>query len=203
MPLDFPEPPKESLASLREGLQRLPARNKSAFSTESSGGQIPRISQAHQVFVLNPQEVMAGKGLDAARPTSWRYLLDQDTSGLAENSSTATAEVAYQGGTHVFSNLQHGWMANATRQAVKVGLELEAVRDGTFELRVLRLPAVRIDSVWLKNKVAGDDIVVPIRSAIESLSAFRPYSGDEFLSKIQEYLKKTTPFDNSPLNLQH
>ena len=202
MPLDIPDPPKESLASLNEGLRRLPARNKSAFSTEAAGGETPNISLAHQVFVLNPQEVMAGKGLDAAKLTSWRYVLNQGGSGPLENSSAATAEVAYQGGAHVFSNLQHGWMANATRQAVDVGLKVQAVRNGVFELRVLRMPAVRVDSVWLKNKSGAGDIVVPIRSAIEGLSAFQPYGGDDFLFKVREYLEKEEPFDNSPRNVQ-
>jgi hypothetical protein len=202
MPLDFPEPPEESLLSLREGLRRIPARNKSAFETEAAGGSSPVIAFAHQVFVLNPQEIRAGKGLNAARPSSWRYVLNQGTTGPLADSPIATAEVSSQEGGHVFSNLQHGWMANATRQAVDVGLKQQAVQSGSFELRMLRIPAMRVDSVWLKNKVAASDIIVPIRSAIETLSAFQPYDGEDFLSKVRDYLEKHEPFDNSPRDIQ-
>ena len=112
MPLDFPSPPKESLASLDMGLHELPARNKFAFTTEAAGGQSPTVSLAHQVFVLNPQDVVSGKGLDSANAASWRYILNQQPAGAFGNSSTATAEVAYEGGTHVFSNLQYGSAGN-------------------------------------------------------------------------------------------
>src|SRR5580704_8997991 len=152
MPFEFPEPPKESLASLSEGLKRLPTSSKNAFTAEVAGGGRPTISLPHQVFVLNPDEIMAGAGLDAARPTSWRYVLNQESSGFLKDSSIATAEVIQQKGAHVFSNLQHGWMANALRRAVDVALEIAPVQKGTYELRMLRIPAVRIDSVWLKNK---------------------------------------------------
>jgi hypothetical protein len=202
MPLDFPSPPQESLVSLQEGLQRLPARNKYAFATEAAGGQPPSISLAHEVFVLNPQDVVAGKGLDSATATSWRYILNQQAAGAFGNSSTATAEVVYDGGAHVFSNLQHGSVGNATRQAIEVASKLPAVQNGAFDLRVLRMPATRVDSVWLKSKSGSGDIVVPIRSAIETLSAFRAYDSEEFLSKVKEFLEKQEPFDNSPRVLQ-
>jgi hypothetical protein len=63
----------------------------------------------------------------------------------------------------------------------------------------LRIPAVRIDSIWLKNTAAAGDLLVPIRSAVPTLSAFQAYSGDDFLSKLREFLDKQEPFDNSPL----
>jgi hypothetical protein len=199
MPLEFPAPPKESLVSLSEGLGRLPASSKYAFTTEAAGGGRPDISLPHQVFVLNPEQIRAGAGLDSATPTSWRYLLNQDSSGLLADSATATAEVMDQDGAHVFSNVQHGWMANAMRRAVGIAQEIPTVQNGAFEFRVLRIPAVRIDSIWLKNTAAAGDLLVPIRSAVPTLSAFQAYSGDDFLSKLREFLDKQEPFDNSPL----
>jgi hypothetical protein len=198
MPLDFPVPPKESLTALSEGLGRLPATGKSSFTIKAAGGQLPRISFPHQVFVLNPEQIRTGAGLEDATPTSWRYILNQDAIGLPGDSATATAEVMDQGGRHVFSNVQHGWMANAVRQAVAIAQNAATVQNGAFELRMLRIPAARIDSIWLKDKAAAGDILVPIRSAIETLKAFQEYSGDEFLSRLREFLDKQEPFDNSP-----
>jgi hypothetical protein len=198
MSLDFPEPPKESLSSLTEGLGRLPAYSKYAFTTEAAGGKPPTISLPHQVFVLNPEQIRTGAGLEAATPTSWRYVLNQDVSGLLEGSAVATAEVMDQDGAHTFSNVQYGWMANAVRRAVGIAQGLAAVQKGAFELRMLRIPAIRIDSIWLKNKVAVGDILVPIRSAIPTLPAFQSYSGDEFMAKLRDFLDKQELFDNSP-----
>jgi hypothetical protein len=198
MPLRFPEPPKESLVSLSEGLSRLPAFSRHAFTTEAAGGARPNISLPHQVFVLNPEDIRRGAGLDAAKPTSWRYILNQEASGLLETSSTATAEVLDRGGAHVFSNLQHGWLANSLRRAVAVVRNISTVQKGTFDLRMLRIPAVRVDSLWLKGNTASDDILVPIRSAIAALIAFQTYGRDEFLSRVRDYLEKQEPFDNTP-----
>lgn len=119
-----------------------------------------------------------------------------------ENSATATAEVVYRDGAHIFSNLQHGWLANATRRAIDVAAKLPAVQAGSFDLRVLRIPAERVDSLWLKNNTTNADIVVPIRSAIDVVTAFQPYSADEFLSKIREHLAMKEPFDDRPKNFQ-
>lgn len=202
MPLETPQPPVEVNQSLREGLQRLPARNKHAFATAMGGGAVPTISNPHHVFTMTPQQIASGVSLDAAKPTAWRYLLSQPTQdlagGSAGGSAVATAEVADQEGGPRFSNMQHGWIANATQRAIAVAQKLPEVTTGSFELRMLRLPPLYLDAIWLKNNAAGNDLVIPIASLSKQLVPYQPYSADDFLARIRDLAAQKLGFDNAP-----
>jgi hypothetical protein len=199
MPLNIPVPPAPSQEALRRGLQSLPARNKQRFITESMGGAAPSVSLPHQVFVLRPDDVLRGSSLDASQPTGWRYLLDQPVIGAAGGAGTsrATAEVSERGGQHQFVNLQHGWMAAATKQAFDKVSALPSIASGSYSLRFLRIPALYLDALWLKDTAQNRDLVVPIASR-GSLVAAQVYEATNFLTQVRSLATAKSGFDNRP-----
>jgi hypothetical protein len=196
MPLEFAQPPSESVSSLNQGLGALPAFQRHGFTSEAAGGNKPSISLPHRIFVLTPQEVMRGASLNEAQPVSWQYILDQQMLG-APASGSSTAEVMERNGTHVFARLQHGPTAGLFRRAIETVQQTPTVQAGKFEPRLLRI-VPEIDALWLKDKVSSKDMIVPILSRIGTLVQFQTYTGEDFLSKASEYFKKNPRSDNSP-----
>jgi hypothetical protein len=198
MAIQNPEPPEASEQEAMRGLQQL---RKDKFSADVMGGAAPVLSDAHQVFTLGPSEINAGAGLDAAKAAGWRYLIGQPASVPAGGSSVgplAVAEVSDQNGVYKFAQRQEGWLAKQTRQTMDIAAKLPAVNSGAYEIRMLRLPAIsRIDALWLKNKGAGSDLIIPIASNSPDLVAGKSYTSDNFLTLVRALAKKPV-FDNSP-----
>jgi hypothetical protein len=207
MALDSPKPPAAVTASLTAGLRRLPARNRNSYATEMGGGSPPAVSTPYQVFTLSPEDLTGGSSLEDAKPTAWRYLLSQGSQGLAGGSAleefkeapeVATAEVLIKDPAPQFSQLQFGWISNATQRAIAVAQALPEMSSGKYELRMFRLPAVYVDAIWLKNKEVGSDLYIPILGVHKALTPFRAYRSDEFLSTVRDLVAKKARFDNSP-----
>jgi hypothetical protein len=207
MPLESPKPPAAVTASLTDGLRRLPARNRNSYATETAGGAPPTVSTPYQVFTLSPQDLAGGSSLEAAKPIAWRYLLSQASQGLAGGSAVedfkeapevATAEVLTKDAAPQFSQLQFGWISNATQRAIAVAQALPEMRTGKYELRMFRMPAIYVDAIWLKNQDAGTDLYIPIIGIHPELEPFRPYQSDEFLTIVRELVARKARFDNSP-----
>jgi hypothetical protein len=178
-----------------------------------SGGAPPEISPGLQVFALTPDQLLTETPSEAAKPTSWRYLLSQapqpPAGGSAgeepkEAAEVATAEVLDQSveGQSVgpqFSHLQYGWLGSATQRAISIAQSLPEVANGNYELRMFRLPAVYVDAIWLKNNGDGDDLFIPILSMDKNLKPFQAYKEKDFLAAVRQLIIEKAKFNNSPV----
>jgi hypothetical protein len=198
MPVNMPDGPPESRQALNEGLDRMPARRRNVFATMAAGGAAPSITHPHQVFVLTPDLLLSGRGLEAARPTGWRYLLNQPTLALAAGTATASAEVAEREGRHEFQQLQYGWLGNATLQTIDAVQNDAAVNAGSYDLRMLRVPALRLDAIWLKNNNPGLDLVVPIASQDPRLRPQQVYQAADFINVAHDIARDMPTTSNAP-----
>lgn len=198
MALTSPEPPPAAQQTLREGMERLPGRVKNAFSTAAAGGLSAEVSSAHEIFSLNAEEISNGAGLDAAQPVGWRYLVNQPANALIGGSVAAAAVVTGHEGSYEFSHLQHGWLASATARALAAAEKLPRVASEAFDVRLLSMPALFVDALWLKNTGAGEDLVVPIASLSKKLLPDQPYSPGEFLNILRDLSEERLQFDNAP-----
>jgi len=198
MALEIPNPPEESRKTLVEGLRRLAPRAKGTFMSESLGGAPPEIANAHQVFILSPQAIADSRDLSAAKAVGWGYVVNQPATNLSSGSSVVAAEVLERGGGHAFSNMQQGWIGRATQRTIAVAKTLPQVIAGSYELRMLRIPALYTDTLWLKDRVAANDLIVPIASASNQVRADQPYTVINFLSLMRDLIGQKKGFDNSP-----
>ena len=197
MALNIPPAPLASAQALRQGLQALPERNKQTFMTEASGGAPPEQTLPHQVFLMSAGDVLASGALDNSRPAAWRYILQQPAD-LKGGVARVTAEVTETQGGYRFANLQHGWITEATRNAVQYARSLPQVANGSFDLRMLRIPALLLDALWLKNRDQGEDLVVPIASRCPVVRPNTVYRPMEFLAAVKDLAAKVMSFDNQP-----
>jgi len=59
------------------------------------------------------------------------------------------------------------------------------IAPGSFELPQLRIPALHVKAVWLKDKAGTNDVVIPIAPTDPVLTPERRYSVPEFLAALR------------------
>jgi hypothetical protein len=185
MGLVVPEPPKSSLASLRESLGALAERG----SFSAGGLREARVDQIsattpHQVFNLTLEDARRGKVMEHARSSGWRYLLAVDDRIVA-SAETESREGARQ----AFSQVNSGPFVVGTIEAFTVAERAANEQEGGLELRLIHVPALYLMSLWLKplgEDGSDDSIFIPIAPTPSGLEPNRVYTSEEFGSRLAE-----------------
>ena len=82
--------------------------------------------------------------------TAWRYLVEEAGAAVASAEVGVDAKGAVRGLDHV----NEGPFVKATAAAQKAAAKLPQVRDGKVEARVIRVPALYVMALWLKDSTA-------------------------------------------------
>src|SRR5512142_2659057 len=83
MALIAPKPPQQAVDAVHSTFLEL-NKNRAFRSPALRSATGPlQLTEPHQVFTLGLADLAAGKGLDAAKPTGWRYLVQEDDKVLA------------------------------------------------------------------------------------------------------------------------
>jgi hypothetical protein len=183
MSLVVPDPPEESVEALRTTLGQLAARGQfSDRRLERVRPEQVTATVAHQVFTLGVADLIDERrderGLAAARPTAWRYLIEADRQVVAA-AETVSGD---KDRPHVFSQLNHGPFVTGTMQALGVA-ERYAV-DSDVELRALHVPALYVLALWLQpvgSSTWDTATLIPVSPAPPGIEANRPYRAAELL----------------------
>jgi len=200
MPIKSSQPPTEALEALQTGATRMryvpgtevteppplaPTRN--VVQQDDAG--VP-----HQVFHLSLDDVLVGKGVSDARATGWRFLLGGRTS--AHNGTVA--DVHGEGIAFEFGGLNHGPQAVKMMDVLQQAERLPEVRDGDFEPRLLRVPSLYVDAIWLKERQTGRDLIIPIPPSLPPLVVGRHYSAPEFEAVLRQEAAARKPAPPPP-----
>lgn len=135
--------------------------------------EILELVAPHQVFTLGLDAVL-GQGMQEAQPTGWRFLVGDGRRILA------SAEVA--AGPDQSPSLNYGSYVNATAEAIDWIEELPDIAAGSFELRLLKVPALYVAAAWL---VDDRSLVVPLAPAPAYLDAGHSYPEQEFIAMLR------------------
>jgi len=157
MPLHLPDPPHGAPDEVRSKLREF--ADHSRFSTEGLRSASPDqldVSTPHQVFTIGLDDLAAGRGLEAAQPVGWRYIVEAAGQPIASAETTVGAD----GTTHHLSQLTEGPYVEATALGVRAARQLPELEAAGFELRLLRIPAVYLMALWLHSPTT--DLMVPL-----------------------------------------
>jgi hypothetical protein len=116
------------------------------------------LAQPHQIFSLGLTDLVSGRGLEAAKPTGWRHLVQSGENALASAETALTPA----GSDHVFSAFNSGRLVASTVEAIRTAQQLPRVKQGSFELRLLRVPGLYFTAVWLRDTQGTDDLLIPL-----------------------------------------
>jgi hypothetical protein len=157
MALEQATPPPEAAQLVVDALARLAAVGGGAADAVKPEA-LNRLSLAvpHPVYLVDTVDITSGKQLEAARLVAWRFLV------LDRQTAVGAVELACDpdGKNLKFASFNVGPFVQETQTAVNRAEQLDEVKNGSYELRALRLPSVYVMSLWLKNKGQGKDLMV-------------------------------------------
>jgi len=155
MRLVGPAIPADLSAKVAASLQdrpeiRAPERRRDALAldeTASAGISVP-----HQVFTLRLDSIASADPFAEAMPASIGYLIDEG----GEVTATADVPLAAAGDERLLPSMTRSAVAPAIAVAIRAA---EAADDGEdlYELRVLRVPALRVEAIWFAPIAEGTD----------------------------------------------
>ena len=87
--------------------------------------------------------------------------------------------------TSRFASLKEGPQVRAFYRQVQALQQAPDIGLRSFELAQLRIPALHVKAVWLKDKGGTSDVVIPIAPTDPALTAGRRYSVQELLAALQ------------------
>jgi hypothetical protein len=148
----------------------------------------------HPVFELDLEDLHKNAGLNHARSGRWRYLVMQGPSTIAAAEVTADA----LGKAQSVSSVNRGPFVEATQVGIREAERLPSVQNGSFELRLLRISALYIAALWLKDTVGDADTLIPLAPAPDYLTPGQAYSAPEFLDRARAAAQPQSSFDSRP-----
>lgn len=141
------------------------------------GADPERLSVAapHPIYACQVSDVAAGRLLDAAVRTGWRYILFDGNRpyGAAEVSEDAET------GAFGFSNVTTGGEVEQSVAALAM-LDDADTFEGDLEVRLLRVPALVVSAIWLAGEA---DVLIPLVTihGLQQLGRYRESQALEFL----------------------
>ncbi|HTS61031.1 MAG TPA: hypothetical protein VMH28_03350 [Candidatus Acidoferrales bacterium] len=158
MPLIAPEPPPQVAETVQSTFRAaVEPRSVKIPALRRAAGPLT-LTEPHQIFSLGLNDLAAGRALEGAKPTGWRYLV-RDTENVLASAETAIRE---GGAEHVFSAFNASAAVASTVRALQTARGLPEVRGGSFEQRLLRIPALYFTALWMHSTQGGEDLLVPL-----------------------------------------
>jgi hypothetical protein len=198
VPIEYPKPPADAEKAATDGVldvHRSETHGRArARSLRDIGEGGRRLASPHAVHNLGLSDLAKPGRLADAPMTAWRYLVEEAGATIASAEVGVDAKGAVRGLDHV----NEGPFVKATAAAQKAAAKLPQVRDGNVEARVIRIPALYVMALWLKDLDGDDDVVIPMAPAPPFLEANRPYSEREFLKALAGPAKARGQFSNAP-----
>jgi len=193
MPVTFPSPPSDGSAALQRGLEairtgrQLDPRGGAAALAVSPNASAMR---PYPVYELGLDDLAAGRGIDAARPVAWRYLL------VSNGRARQAAEIVPDrgGGGSQFGALTTGFVAGE-EEALRLAEQLPEIKQGTYEIRALRVPALYVMALWLKDVQGDDDRFIVMPPAFPPVQALHAYATRDLLGVLHPMAKQKAPLE--------
>jgi hypothetical protein len=168
MPLVSPAPPREVLEAFTTGVRafvREPVDDKT-YETAFIGEPpvLPTLKDvaepqaAQQVFLLALNDAADGRGAEKAREAGWRFFAgDSEDTALLGRVSRRGPQEPWR-----MTSASYGPRVWAALQESRALQALPRVRDAPYELRVLAVPALQLETFWMVAQAQGDtDLVAP------------------------------------------
>jgi hypothetical protein len=192
MPIDIAQPPPASISSLSAVLPKIAgnrgiaskapllAQGANRMLQEQGASNAPTPMLSAPVYVLGLDAIVAGRDLSAAKLAMWTHFFPSARDG---DDQLMAADV--NADTSRFASLKEGPQVRAFYRQVQALQQAPDIGLRSFELAQLRIPALHVKAVWLKDKGGTSDVVIPIAPTDPALTPGRRYSVQELLAALR------------------
>jgi hypothetical protein len=191
MTLHTPTLSESALRTIQDGLDRLASRPEygDRLLAQADTARLA-VSLPHDVYTLGLEAIAEGRGLDAAEPVGRRCLVMEDERPVA------AAELRDQGaeGEGELTTTE-GPFTEATARTVQEVEGWPEVAEGEYDLRLLRVPALYLMALWLKDRDGSADLLVPLDPAPSGLESGARYEEGELLDRLQRRARERLEFE--------
>ncbi|MEI7352625.1 hypothetical protein WCU98_22860, partial [Pectobacterium parmentieri] len=136
-----------------------------------------KLSEGYRGYSLNLEDLIHGKGLKDAKVGDWHYLV------FADEVTIADAQLTDVHGHVEFASLNHGNLAAATVEALKLADLSPQLQGKTVELRVLFISALHVVAIWLYAD--SEDVLIPIEPTPKEIAVTQLYNEVELLALLK------------------
>jgi hypothetical protein len=182
MAIGFPVPPDDSINILRASLTEI----SELASIDNPHSIFPRefalnwqIKLPHAVYSLSFEKLLNGSGPETAELTSWRYFI------LFGDKMIATAQISFDVGTQTHKFIQLCPESQCKNIITFDNLSsLAQPTAGDFEVRLLGVPALHTQALWLKGTDGSADVFRALPLVPDFLEASKVYEREQFVLRL-------------------
>jgi hypothetical protein len=182
MTVEFVKEPAGCRVALENGLKTLGAGPTSAARGHLAAATNAEAPPPLPVYVLPLDELAAGKAPNGGNPVVWEYLL------VAGGQPIRTAEVhsdpADPQKGFAFAAISAASSAGIA-QAIEVAEKDSLIAAGRYEMRLVRVPALYVNALWLKDLKSTADSYVVIPPAPDGFQAHTIIPASDFFKLLQ------------------
>lgn len=196
MPISFGTPPDGGMAQLKDGMGRVDnSQIGSSIPRSSDGSDSRSIHQPIKVVEFTLDQVIQGGSEEIEQPVSWLYLIS-DGDSVYESAEVLIDE---EGGSGGFSHVNRGESATSIVTALNVLEDFGVSEEGDFELRILRIPSIYMNALWLRSPT-GDDQIYPFPPVFDPLVAYEKYTLEQLFNDLKISAESRASFDDRPVD---
>lgn len=193
MPLVTPSPPHQAAEAVQSTFRQFAEQKTFRIPALRKATGALQLVEPLQVFTLGLDDLVAGKELDAAKPTGWLFLVHDGEKTLASAEAVPTGT----GDEQVLSAFNEGSFVSSTADALRTARGLPEVSKDDFEPRLLRVPALYVTALWLHKARGTGDLLVPLAPSPVDAQAGRPVSASRLTDELrQKALQRKIGQDN-------
>jgi hypothetical protein len=202
MPLRAAQPPAAAEVIAATNVARLAGSPHAELGgLESATAADVSLAMPHPIYTLGLNDLLNRRPIDDLGEhdiTGWRYLVqdhERTVAGVELAVDPETSDVR-------FAQLQSGPVAESTEATIRGAQERDDVRQQSFEVRLLRVPALYVMALWLNDRDAQQnrDLIIPLDPAPSWLEANRAYSADEFMDTLYRKARERQEHDPALAN---
>ncbi len=192
MALQYLSPPEESTYLAQTGLRQMAEFAQQARITDlmELGAGEAELSAPHAVHLVGLDDLTARRPVHDLPVTGWRYL------ALVGSRAVASSEVLTGTGGRpaMLEQVNMGPYVEATAQALAELAEAADLQAGSFEVHMLKIPALCALVLWLSEADGERNLFVPLPPAPDFLQAGRVYHEAELLDSCEGAARRRLEF---------
>ena len=195
MAIRYASPPDTSQQIALTGLQQLSKFAQDARATDLMALRANELelSVPHTMHHVGLDDLAARRPLSYSAVTGWRYLARRGSRVLASTEVSAGADGQPAG----LEQVNMGPYVQSTAQALADLSRNVEIQAGSYELHMLKIPALCTFMLWLSSPDANNNLFVPLAPAPSYLEAGRLYREDEILDALEGPARLRLQFDDS------